>query len=194
MAEVLAKQPRPKGPRLTIVTNAGGPGVLATDALIDGGGELAPPGAETIEALERILPPPGATTTRSTSWATPTPDRYAKALEIAANDPNSDGLLVDPHPAGHDRPDPDRRAAQGATPRSTASRCWRAGWAAAEVAAGEAILQQRRHPHLPLPRHRRPALHTTCGGTADNLHGLYETPILPADDDDATDRAARRRR
>ena len=34
MAEVLAKQPRPKGPRLTIVTNAGGPGVLATDALI----------------------------------------------------------------------------------------------------------------------------------------------------------------
>src|SRR5215472_8588091 len=41
MAEVLAKQPSPKGPRLTIVTNAGGPGVLATDALITGGGELS---------------------------------------------------------------------------------------------------------------------------------------------------------
>ena len=41
MAEVLAKQPRPQGPRLTILTNAGGPGVLATDALIDAGGELA---------------------------------------------------------------------------------------------------------------------------------------------------------
>ena len=40
MAEVLAKQPRPKGPRLTIMTNAGGPGVLATDALIANGGEL----------------------------------------------------------------------------------------------------------------------------------------------------------
>src|SRR5512134_2843218 len=40
MAETLAKQPRPKGPRLTIVTNAGGPGVLATDALIGNGGEL----------------------------------------------------------------------------------------------------------------------------------------------------------
>ena len=35
MAEVLAKQPRPRGPRLTIVTNAGGPGVLATDALVE---------------------------------------------------------------------------------------------------------------------------------------------------------------
>src|SRR5207248_8948170 len=34
LAEVLAKQPRPKGPRLSIITNAGGPGVLATDALI----------------------------------------------------------------------------------------------------------------------------------------------------------------
>src|SRR5512135_1633985 len=42
MAEILSKQPSPKGPRLTIVTNAGGPGVLATDALITDGGELAP--------------------------------------------------------------------------------------------------------------------------------------------------------
>ena len=41
MAEVLSKQPRPDGPRLTIITNAGGPGVLAADALIAGGGQLA---------------------------------------------------------------------------------------------------------------------------------------------------------
>ena len=38
MAAVLSKQPRPRGPHLTIVTNAGGPGVLATDALIAKGG------------------------------------------------------------------------------------------------------------------------------------------------------------
>ena len=42
LAEVLAKQPRPLGPRLTIVTNAGGLGVSATDALIAAGGKLAP--------------------------------------------------------------------------------------------------------------------------------------------------------
>ncbi|HXT99987.1 MAG TPA: CoA-binding protein, partial [Polyangia bacterium] len=41
LAELLGKQPRPIGRRLTIVTNAGGPGVLATDALVAGGGELA---------------------------------------------------------------------------------------------------------------------------------------------------------
>ena len=42
IAELLGKQPRPAGPRLAIVTNGGGPGVLATDALIECGGELAP--------------------------------------------------------------------------------------------------------------------------------------------------------
>src|SRR4051794_37350656 len=43
LAEVLAKQPRPLGPKLTIITNAGGPGVLATDSLIAQGGKLASP-------------------------------------------------------------------------------------------------------------------------------------------------------
>ncbi len=57
MAEVLAKQPRPKGPRLTIVTNAGGPAVLATDALITENGELTALTPETIEELNKILPP-----------------------------------------------------------------------------------------------------------------------------------------
>ena len=73
MAEVLAKQPRPKGPRLTIVTNAGGPGVLATDALIANGGELAELSPEALEALNQMLPPTGATTIPSTFWATPAP-------------------------------------------------------------------------------------------------------------------------
>src|SRR5690349_7892505 len=56
MSEVLGKQPLPSGPRLTIVTNAGGPGVLATDALITGGGTLAQLSAETLAALDGILP------------------------------------------------------------------------------------------------------------------------------------------
>ncbi len=74
MAEVLSKQPRPKGPRLAILTNAGGPGVLATDALIENQGELAPLSAETMAALNSDSSrAAGATTTRSTSWATPTP-------------------------------------------------------------------------------------------------------------------------
>ena len=57
MAEVLGKQPRPQGPRLVIVTNAGGPGVLATDALIGEGGELAELSEDTIAQLDAFLPP-----------------------------------------------------------------------------------------------------------------------------------------
>src|SRR5205085_2529970 len=49
MTEVLAHQPRPGGPRLTILTNAGGPGVLATDSLLGAGGELAPISPATME-------------------------------------------------------------------------------------------------------------------------------------------------
>ena len=54
LSEALDKQPRPKGPRLTIVTNAGGPAVLATDALLGEGGQLAELAPATIERLNRI--------------------------------------------------------------------------------------------------------------------------------------------
>src|SRR5512140_3099704 len=58
VSEILAKQPRPRGRRLSIVTNAGGPGVLATDALIGGGGELAEMSPATMDALNEFLPGP----------------------------------------------------------------------------------------------------------------------------------------
>lgn len=63
MADLLAKQPRPKGNRLTIVTNAGGPGVLATDALTWGKGKLAELSDTTMAALNEILPPIGVMAT-----------------------------------------------------------------------------------------------------------------------------------
>jgi len=94
MAEVLAKQPRPKGPRLAIVTNAGGPGVLATDALSIHGGELAVLSDETIESLNGILPPHWSHNNPVDILGDAGSDRYAKAVEIVAQDPNADGLLV----------------------------------------------------------------------------------------------------
>ena len=83
MTEALAKQPTPNGSRLTIVTNAGGPGVLATDALIGGGGTLSAISDETMNELNGVLP---------SAWSHNNPidvlgdagaDRYAQALEIA---------------------------------------------------------------------------------------------------------------
>jgi acetyltransferase len=94
MAEVLSKQPSPKGPRLTIVTNAGGPGVLATDALITGGGELADLSPETMEAYNAVLPSTWSHNNPVDIIGDASPERYAKALDIAAKDPNSDEYTI----------------------------------------------------------------------------------------------------
>ncbi len=93
-AEVLGTQPLPKGNRVAIITNAGGPGVMATDALISFGGQLAKLNQKTIDTLNGVLPP---------FWSHGNPidvlgdakaDRYKAAMEAALNDENVDGILV----------------------------------------------------------------------------------------------------
>src|SRR5207237_3151897 len=85
MTEVLAKQPRPAGPRLTILTNAGGPAVLATDALMMLDGELTPLSKQTHEALNDFLPPHWSRNNPVDILGDAKADRYAKALEICAS-------------------------------------------------------------------------------------------------------------
>jgi acetyltransferase len=94
MAEALDKQPRPRGRRLAILTNAGGPGVLATDALLENGGEIAPLAPATLEALDKVLPEHWSHGNPVDILGDAGPERYAKALEIVAKDPNADGVMV----------------------------------------------------------------------------------------------------
>ena len=56
ISELLGKQPRPRGKYLTIVTNAGGPGVISTDSLIESGGQLAWLSDDTMKQLNDLLP------------------------------------------------------------------------------------------------------------------------------------------
>jgi len=93
-SSILAKQPRPTGPNIAIITNAGGPGVLATDAIIEKGCKLAELSPETMEKLNSFLPP---------HWSKANPidiigdgdeDRYQKAIEVCLEDRNIDGLLI----------------------------------------------------------------------------------------------------
>ncbi len=93
-AEVLGTQPLPKGPNLAIITNAGGPGVMTTDALIARGGKLAKLSQKTLDTLNGVLPP---------FWSHGNPidvlgdakaDRYRAAVEACLNDENIDGILV----------------------------------------------------------------------------------------------------
>src|SRR3984885_550087 len=88
MAEVLGRQPPPKGPRLTILTNAGGPAVLATDALVANGGELAELSATSMDRLNEFLPAHWSHNNPIDVLGDAEPERYARALEIASQDPN----------------------------------------------------------------------------------------------------------
>lgn len=104
MADVLGKQPLPVGPRLTILTNAGGPGVLATDALLSGNGELAELSENAEKALSAFLPPHWSHANPIDILGDADPERYAHALDVALDDPNSDGLLVILAPQGMTNP------------------------------------------------------------------------------------------
>ncbi|MEM4703682.1 MAG: bifunctional acetate--CoA ligase family protein/GNAT family N-acetyltransferase [Candidatus Bathyarchaeia archaeon] len=93
-AEVLGTQPLPRGPRLAIITNAGGPGVMATDAIIARGGKMAQLSPKTMETLDAVLPH---------FWSHGNPidilgdakaDRYKAVVEACLNDDNIDGLLI----------------------------------------------------------------------------------------------------
>lgn len=185
MAEVLAKQPRPKGRRLTILTNAGGPGVLATDALITEGGQLAELSPQTVESLKQILPVAASTHNPIDILGDAEPARYAKALEIAAKDPNSDGLLVILTPQAMS--DPTQTAEQlkgfGRIDGKPILASWMGG---AEVAAGEAILNRANIYTFPYPDTAAHVFNYMWQYSY-NLRGLYETPVLGLDEGSCTD-------
>jgi len=92
--ETLARARRVYGDRLVILTNGGGPGVLATDALVRGGGRLAELGEDTLAALDGVLP---------ANWSRANPvdiigdadaERYRDAFRILHDDKGYDAVLV----------------------------------------------------------------------------------------------------
>jgi acetyltransferase len=93
-AELMAKQPRPKGPRLGIITNAGGPGVMAADALAEYGSEPAQLEPGTIEQLNELLPPCWSHSNPIDVLGDASPERYAKAVDICLKATELSGLLL----------------------------------------------------------------------------------------------------
>jgi acetyltransferase len=188
MAEVLAKQPRPRGPRLTILTNAGGPGVIATDALIGTGGELAALSGETIAALDAFLPPHWSHANPIDVLGDAGPERYAKALEVAAKDPATDGLLVVLTPQA--MTDPTQTAEQLKAHSRIEGKPVLASWmGGADVAAGDAILTRAGIPTFDYPDTAARAF-TNMWRYSRSLAALYETPSLADDEGREPDRAA----
>jgi len=99
-AEVLGMQPLPNGPNLVIITNAGGPGVMATDALIARNGTLAKLSPRTMEALNGILPHYWSRANPVDILGDANAERYKAVVEFCLKDENVDGLLIIYTPQG----------------------------------------------------------------------------------------------
>jgi acetyltransferase len=87
-------QPPLEGDRIAIITNAGGPGILATDALERAGLTMARFEIETIKTLEEQLPDAASAANPIDVLGDATPERFAFALQAAASDPNVDGMIA----------------------------------------------------------------------------------------------------
>lgn len=93
-AQTLAMQKQPLGKRLAIITNAGGPGVIATDALISMKGDIASLSDDTIKKLDKVMPPAWSRGNPVDVLGDAGPERYMNAADICLKDDGVDGILV----------------------------------------------------------------------------------------------------
>ena len=186
MAEALSKQPRPKGPRLAIVTNAGGPGVLAADSIIAAGGELATISAPSMEVLNTLLPPHWSRNNPVDILGDALPEKYAKVVDVVAHDPGNDGVLVITCPQGMSHP---TATAERLVPfaRGLGKPILAAWMGGGDMADGIAILNRAGIPTFSYPDTAARIFHYMWRYSY-LLRGLYETPALPHGDT-GTDRA-----
>jgi acetyltransferase len=176
LADVLAKQPRPRGPRMAIVTNGGGPGSLAVDALIPAGGELAPLSEASLSALNAFLPP---------FWSKGNPidvlgdadaERFAKTIQAVKQDPGNDGILVILTPQAMTDPVATAKRLQeyAKLEGKPILACWMGG---KRVDEGATILRESGIPTFRYPDQAARAFCALWRNHRD-LEGLYETPTL----------------
>lgn len=177
VAEILAKQPRPRGPRLAIVTNAGGPGALATDMLVSCGGQLARLKGETLAQLDRLLP---------AAWSHGNPvdllgaadaEVYGQAAEIVLQDKETDGALVILTPQA--MTDIEGTAVRLAKAAAGSSKPILASWMGGETLdAARQALNAASIPTYDYPDSAARAF-ALMWQYSDRLRLLYERPALP---------------
>ena len=176
MAEILEKQPLPKGRNLAIITNAGGPGDLATDALIKKGGRLARLSSDTVEKLSEFLPAHWSHGNPIVGIGDDLSDIYAKAIQVVATDPAVHGILavLTPRPAV----DP-TRVAETVTELTAALKIpLVASWMGGEAySRGNDVFAKGGIPSFPFPEIST-RIFNYMWKYRENLNSLYETPKL----------------
>lgn len=181
MASVLSRQPRPRGPRLTIVTNAGGPAVLATDATVLNDAELTTLTESTVEQLDTFLPKAWSHSNPVDILGDANSETYAKTLEVVAKDEHTDGVLVILSPQDMTNP---TATAEALKPYShLIDRPLLASWMGGEtVDEGIKILTEA---HIPVFEYPDDAAKTfgAMWRYSRNLKSLYETPDVGVKED-----------
>jgi len=173
-AGLIGRKKVPRGPRLGIITNAGGPGVMATDALISLRGSLAQLTDESMNGLNQCLPP---------SWSHGNPvdvlgdansKRLEKAAKIVADDPDVDAVLVILTPQAMTNPTASAKVI--GTLAETTSKPILAAWVGGQsMNEGIRILIDKGVPAYKTPEQAVRAFMTLVA-YARNLEALYETP------------------
>jgi acyl-CoA synthetase (NDP forming)/RimJ/RimL family protein N-acetyltransferase len=178
-ADALSKQPRPQGPRLMVVSNADGPGVLAADTLVRSGVELAQPSDETREQLERLLPEQNRLDDVMGDGGG---ECFVQAVEIAARDPNCDGLLLLMVQWAFS--DPQVMADLLIKLQDTSKPILISYMGSADTRAAQEALVRACIPTFSSPEAAARVFHYMWRYSYD-LQALYETPMLQADGDSA---------
>jgi len=181
---VLAMQPTPRGPNLAIITNAGGPGVMATDALISKKGKLAHLGDNTIRELNEILPGYWSRSNPIDICDDATVERFKDVLEVCFKDPDIDGFLIIYTPIGAADPTNTAKALLEVSKNTDKPilTCW---LGEEDVREAREILLANGIPSCRTPEEAVSTFMYTYQ-YAKNLELLYETPEeLPTDPVDA---------
>lgn len=173
-ADLVGRPKVPKGPRLAVLTNAGGPGVMATDALVAAGGVLARLSDATMRELDAGLPPQWSRHNPVDVLGDAKSKLVAKAAQIVLQDPGVDALLVIVTPQAMTNPTAVARevCAQAASTPKPVLAAWLGGVSMRE---GTNLLNEAGIPTYQTPEQAVKAFMTLVS-YARNLEILYETP------------------
>jgi len=172
-ASIMNTAQLPKGPNLAIVTNAGGPAVLATDALIGRGGKLAQLSKTTISSLNSFLPPNWSKSNPVDILGDSDSQRYAQTMDVIVKDPGVDGIVVIYTPQGRSKP---TEVANAIIKHAKSNKPILTAWMGdKEVAKARQLSYENKIPAYEFPEE---AIRTYLYmyQYAHNLESLYETP------------------
>jgi acetyltransferase len=174
MASVLARQPRPKGPHLSIITNAGGPAVLATDATVLNHAELTSLSHHTLQNLDKFLPEAWSHSNPIDILGDAGPGRYADTINVLAQDKATDGILVILSPQDMT----DATATAKEISNVSVNIPILASWMGGEtVAEGREVLAEAKIPNFEYPDDAAKAF-AKMWSYSRNLKNLYEIPLV----------------